>query len=812
MADISKYIYLENRISGSIIMSFVAVLTKRPKANANGLDDMNDLNSHYNADTQAPGRIELNDSIPPDVSLPNDQNDNMPSDSHSALDPLDLTDSNLEYNDVNYTHPSNDQALHKSIPDLNLKEMKHYTSSKKRNDHVPDAAAATGSGGGSGGGSNNNIPKRLNQFEMQLNAQGLLSREEIQEKVNDEKLRLNAIESGWTPPTLNYLEVQRPLGKTNPDSTLPPRLKTSRSRSSNPNSSRSNISEEMDKIISERNPITSTRSNISSQRDRSYDNQDSFRSYDNQDSYRSYDNQDSYRSYDYQDSFRSYDSKDSYRSYDNQDSYRSYDSKDSFRSYDSKESFESRDSYTSYSSVSYETDNLEPVQDPSSSLETGRSSSSDFTEATYSYSEYYSARTNTISSVSSRDSYSSYSSFTYETDNLPSSSRSNKSVFTDASYSYSEYFSVESIPDRSIDSKNIRGSISILKKFSFQFVNKLISNIIASVTLSQLESRKVSDGILKQQPVVYARRQGIKLEALRAGESNNLIPEQPEEVEVEKPWYIAKPTEARVTIISIGAFDAVCIKDEYFPSRPYVKIHVDNVNKWELDIYRLDKKKSSMSQSQSLQSEEYKKLYWGNLDEKYAGIKWPSLRRYQDLKFDFFDGGSGLLFGYVKVNYSEFILNDKERLGGVFDVTCNLRIDKSYGGGNVSGSIKLSVSYHPIEFKRPIQSSGYWEAAEKRSQHWTLYPLTPISTGQVRSKFKLVSKLYDQQMIVNPVFYGFISRCRGPAPTESRFINPIFTGYNLPKKGLTPSQLEKVQLDIQKRKDATKNPYKWVLI
>ena len=57
--------------------------------------------------------------------------------------------------------------------------------------------------------------------------------------------------------------------------------------------------------------------------------------------------------------------------------------------------------------------------------------------------------------------------------------------------------------------------------------------------------------------------------------------------------------------------------------------------------------------------------------------------------------------------------------------------------------------------------------------------------GIIRQKYPEVSRDYDRQMIINPVFYGFKVRWRGRVEDESKFTSPIFWGYTYNKKPLS---------------------------
>lgn len=98
----------------------------------------------------------------------------------------------------------------------------------------------------------------------------------------------------------------------------------------------------------------------------------------------------------------------------------------------------------------------------------------------------------------------------------------------------------------------------------------------------------------------------------------------------------------------------------------------------------------------------------------------------------------------------------------------------------------------------------------RRSQHWITYPVTPTNTGIVRQRFKEISKMYDQQMLVHPAFYGFSVRWKASETDEPRFCNPIFSGFSLTRKPISQKLMEELMLQQQKQQKS--NPYKYAPI
>jgi hypothetical protein len=406
-------------------------------------------------------------------------------------------------------------------------------------------------------------------------------------------------------------------------------------------------------------------------------------------------------------------------------------------------------------------------------------------------------------SYDTRSSYSSRSSRSYS----DYSNRSDISYSSRSSYSDFDGRVEVKVNDSPLSTARTEDIIQpdddeILREFSYNFTEKLIGNVLQGIVLNIVESK------LTEKPVMR-RRQGLVMQAISSGEDavmKNVTLDLdksrivPEDIITDAPKYLKNPKNALVKVLEIGEF-YVDIPDDVFPSRAYVIIRV---KKWNLYTLPLHRGKLSMTQSTA----DYRSLVWRDVDKNAPpDIEWPDLRIYQDIFFEFWDGASSLQFGKGRLNYLDFAKCDPEMAGGELTVPCMLTIEKAYGGGTVMGTIRIHVYYHEKLFVRPVHQDSYW--ARKRPQHWRTFPLTPISAGQVRSKFRTVSKQYDRQMIINPVFYGFIVRWRGHNNTEDNFINPIFKGYQLPKKGLTKEQLEKIMLEQQKRKDSTNNPYKW---
>ena len=111
------------------------------------------------------------------------------------------------------------------------------------------------------------------------------------------------------------------------------------------------------------------------------------------------------------------------------------------------------------------------------------------------------------------------------------------------------------------------------------------------------------------------------------------------------------------------------------------------------------------------------------------------------MNFEFKDAGSGLLWAHAKVNYMDFVTKDINKEGGDFEVDITMVMEKDFGRGRVHGKLKLRVDYLPLDFKREVHKEEFF--LKKRAQHWTTFPLLPISTGQVGCLFHLLYASYS---------------------------------------------------------------------
>ena len=91
-----------------------------------------------------------------------------------------------------------------------------------------------------------------------------------------------------------------------------------------------------------------------------------------------------------------------------------------------------------------------------------------------------------------------------------------------------------------------------------------------------------------------------------------------------------------------------------------------------------------------------------------------------------------------------------------FTIPLNFKCTDSYGGIVLKGRLKVTADLNGGDWVFYDRSPEYWKL--KRPQHWTTYPITPISTGIVRQKFKNLATQYDKQEVIHPSVWGFCMR------------------------------------------------------
>lgn len=116
-----------------------------------------------------------------------------------------------------------------------------------------------------------------------------------------------------------------------------------------------------------------------------------------------------------------------------------------------------------------------------------------------------------------------------------------------------------------------------------------------------------------------------------------------------------------------------------------------------------------------------------DLHNKY---KWEKfiLRLGQFLVFDLHDAGSGLLFAKARLSYETIINKYIYTNTDIVSVFIEFTIANEYGGGKLGGVVRMHIDISVNTFVRSKKSVEYWDT--HRVEHWTAYPIVPISTGK----------------------------------------------------------------------------------
>lgn len=197
-------------------------------------------------------------------------------------------------------------------------------------------------------------------------------------------------------------------------------------------------------------------------------------------------------------------------------------------------------------------------------------------------------------------------------------------------------------------------------------------------------------------------------------------------------------------------------------------------------------------------------LNWYDLSNK---LRWERfvLRLGQFLVFDLHDAGSGLLFAKAVLPYENILNKHLATKTDIVTVFIEFNIANEYGGGKMGGVARMHLDLSVNVFVRTKKPVEFWDT--HRSEHWTNFPIAPISTGKVRQKYREIASDYDSQSLVHPSLFGFRVRWRGNPEDESRFIHPMFKGFTLTKKPV-PKKLTS-ELGKNMQKDAKPNPWRW---
>ena len=114
--------------------------------------------------------------------------------------------------------------------------------------------------------------------------------------------------------------------------------------------------------------------------------------------------------------------------------------------------------------------------------------------------------------------------------------------------------------------------------------------------------------------------------------------------------------------------------------------------------------------------------------------------------------------GDVKSVMTEADLTTSVAADKPFFVTVKLKCSAAFGGIELTGKLKITADINGGDWEFIERPDEYWN--NKRPQHWTTYPIIPISTGIVRQKFKDLATQYDRQMLIHPSVWGFCLRYR----------------------------------------------------
>ncbi|GMH80594.1 hypothetical protein TrST_g628 [Triparma strigata] len=127
-----------------------------------------------------------------------------------------------------------------------------------------------------------------------------------------------------------------------------------------------------------------------------------------------------------------------------------------------------------------------------------------------------------------------------------------------------------------------------------------------------------------------------------------------------------------------------------------------------------------------------------------------------------------------------------ELINPIYFGTQNMKLLEGKSGAGV----KLGQNYKNFKKKKHA-----WIENEERSYAKEI-PVAPITSGQVRQKFKAFGEKYDNQEIVHPSMFG--QMCVRKKPFDSTTLHPVFYGYVLYKKPVMKSDED----EGKKKKDA----------
>ena len=124
-----------------------------------------------------------------------------------------------------------------------------------------------------------------------------------------------------------------------------------------------------------------------------------------------------------------------------------------------------------------------------------------------------------------------------------------------------------------------------------------------------------------------------------------------------------------------------------------------------------------------------KSVYPINRYDLHGKYKWEKfvLRLGQFLVFDLHDAGSGLIFAKGRLSYETIINKYMHTHSEVVSLFVEFTVANEYGGGKLGGVARVHVDISVNTFVRSKKSAEHWD--QHRAEHWTAYPIVPISTG-----------------------------------------------------------------------------------
>lgn len=312
------------------------------------------------------------------------------------------------------------------------------------------------------------------------------------------------------------------------------------------------------------------------------------------------------------------------------------------------------------------------------------------------------------------------------------------------------------------------------------------------------------------------------------------------EKEMERNMMLSKPMRARIRILDFLGIDLAAIDAQVRPVRPYLTACKPFGN-WaaetpavKIEIIRplppaLEARRSAAQELGQRDDEISLPSLWKdtvafnagqhpanqpsayvlNFMELFGRFRWEEfiLRMGQEILLEIRDAGSNLVVAKAILPYPMFISKlpgDQE----IFESSLFIVLDvaNEFGGGKLSGVLRVRLDLSVNVFVRTKKSAVYWD--QHRPQHWRFYPLTPINFGAVRQKYREIAEDYDSQRLVHPSYFGFRVRIRGNEEDESRFLHPVFSGYNLAKK-LSIAKSAAKDMKVQAMKTRAANPFRF---